>query len=309
MTILNSQLTGNVLEIQRFSLHDGPGIRTTVFLKGCHLRCAWCHNPESMRLKPELMYFDENCAHCAACVAACREQVHEVQGDRHVVHFDRCAAGGACVAACSHGALKMAGRNMTVGEVMAEIEEDRAFYLPDGGVTLSGGEPLLQADFAAAILRACHGAGIPAAIETSLCYPWARLEPLLPFVDLIMFDIKMMDAQRHRQYTGHETRDRDANIERLGRAGKSVIARTPVIPGINDQPDEIARMADKIHALPGLLYYELLSYHPLGSAKYSALGQSAPAFSTPTSESMLQLARIAAGRGIAVRINGKRISE
>jgi len=267
---------GVVTDIQRFSLDDGPGIRTTVFLKGCGLRCAWCHNPETWSPRRQLMR-GPACRGCGACASVVP------------------AGDAACLERCPTGALDVAGAVMRVDEVLAEVLEDRDFYGADGGVTLSGGEPVRQHAFAAALLAACRRAGVHTAIETGLAYPWARLAALLPALDLVIFDIKLWDAARHRRYTGRTNRQILANARRLGETGIPLIARTPVIAGINDCPREIAAIAEFLRQLPNLIGYELLPCHPLGADKYRALGLAPPAFDAPPPARMAEL-RAAARR-------------
>src|SRR5512143_508835 len=191
--------TGTVFQIQRFSIHDGPGIRTTVFLKGCSLRCFWCHNPEGRFPSREIQYFPARCIACGACVDACPNSAHEMCDGLHVFLRERCRVSGRCVESCYPQALQLNGRRMTVGQVMGEILPDRPFYdSSGGGVTLSGGEPAVSFSFSREILEACKREGLHTAIETCGEYPWRALEVLLPATDLILMDIKHMDPGRHR---------------------------------------------------------------------------------------------------------------
>jgi pyruvate formate lyase activating enzyme len=252
---------GVVTDIQRFSLHDGPGIRTTVFMKGCLLRCAWCHNPEGLASAPEWMSYPGR-------------------------------------------SPELVGRQITAEEVVAEVLEDRAFYEPEGGVTLSGGEPLQQGEFALNILQGCKRERIHTAIETSLCYDWSRLEAVLDWVDLIVFDFKLADEEAHRRYTGASNSALRSNLARLNATGKPLIARTPLIAGVNDTAEEMERITAELSQLRGLLYYELLPYHPLGNGKYAALGRAVPAFSAPLPATLHRLADIGRTRNLTVLIGG-----
>lgn len=271
-------MEGFVFNIQRFSIHDGPGIRTTVFFKGCPLRCFWCHNPEGIRLQPEIQFFPERCIGCGACLDACRHGAHATEGESRVYRREQCVACGRCAETCYAGALVLTGRRMTDEEVVAEVLRDRAFYeTSGGGVTLSGGEPLLQRDFAAAILARCRAEGLPTAIETAAHCRWQDLAVLLPVTDLVLMDLKLIDPARHREATGVSNERILANARRLVQAGKPVLFRVPVVPSVNDTPGDIAAIADFVRGLaeevgasrPSL---ELLAFHRLAGSKYQSLG-------------------------------------
>lgn len=261
---------GTIYNIQRFSLHDGPGIRTTVFLKGCPLRCAWCHNPESQGAKPQLSFFAQRCLGCGACGVVCA--VHAL-GDGHRVDYAACRACGMCVDRCASGALEILGREAATPEILQEVLKDEVFYRTSGGgVTLSGGEPLMQADFAAAVLRAAREAGIHTAVETCGHAPWPAVEKLLPWTNLFLYDVKQMDSDLHRQYTGVDNRLILANLEKLCRLGANVVVRTPVIPGYNDGAENFLALAAFLHALSHPVPVEILPYNDLAGSKYPRLG-------------------------------------
>jgi pyruvate formate lyase activating enzyme len=266
---------GWVFNIQRYSLHDGPGIRTTVFLKGCPLRCLWCCNPESQRPAPEIVFWPERCIRCDACLAACPENAIEIgsQGERQVL-VERCTLCGRCVDVCCSGALDQIGKLMTVAEVLAEVEQDRPFYDESGGgMTLSGGEPTSQPEFSRRLLQGCRGREIHTAIESCGHAPWSVWQALLPYLDLILYDLKETDPERHRRGTGESNEVVLDNLRRLTQSGKRVIVRRPVIPGYNDDPKSMHDLGRIVQSLGGIEQIDLLPYHRMGQSKYSRLGQ------------------------------------
>lgn len=293
-----------ITDIQRFSVHDGPGIRTTVFLKGCNLSCRWCHNPETISPRPQLQVFPNRCIGCSACVKACPRGAHVEADGRRKFDRSRCAACGACSATCYAGVLTMVGREMSVESVLAEVLSDEEFYLSSGGgITLSGGEPLMQPQAVGELLAACKARGLHTAIETNLAYPWPLLEALLPNLDLVMADIKLMDQEAHHRWTGASNEQVLANALTLSRTPTPLIIRTPVIGGVNADILEIGAIADFVAGFRNLQYYELLAYHPLGTGKYQSLGLEYPAceLAQPDRQVMSALADEARKRGIQVR--------
>jgi pyruvate formate lyase activating enzyme len=300
-------INGVVTHIQRFSVHDGPGIRTTVFLKGCQMHCPWCHNPETYRPQPELQVFAQRCIGCGACVDRCIEHGREIVDGRLVFHRERCVACGRCAEVCYAQSLVLVGQTMTAGQVAEEVLADREFYQSSaGGVTISGGEPLVQPEFTRAILELCKQEGIHTAVETNLGCPWARVAGLAPAVDLFLADVKLLDDAEHRQWTGTSNRHTLDNLRRLDAEHKPVVVRTPVVGGVNDRPDQIAAIADFLAGLSNVQEYELLPYHPLGSGKYEALGLAPPGprFQTPTAEQLDHLAAAARRPAFEVRVAG-----
>lgn len=268
-----SPVTGRIFEIQRFCIHDGPGIRTTLFLKGCPLRCTWCHNPEGQSRAREVSFAPDRCIACGACVAVCRHRAHVFADSRHAYNRDRCVVCAECVEKCHAGALECVGRDITVDEALVEALKDRPFYeTSGGGLTLSGGEPLSQIEFSAELLRRAKEAGLHTAVETCGYGDAAALERVRPFVDLFLYDVKETDPERHVAVTGVPNEPIFANLRRLHDAGASVLVRLPIVPGINDRPDHFVGVAALCKPLTRLLGVEVLPYHRLGLSKNARFG-------------------------------------
>lgn len=300
----DNEISGQVTTIQRFSLHDGPGIRTTVFLQGCNMACAWCHNPETITLTPVLQYDATRCIGCLHCVNTCSTGAHGFEHGCHVFDRSKCTGCAACAAVCFHEALEMSGRAMTVAAVMEEIMADEDYYRNSGGgVTLSGGESTLQPEFVRALLRACRARGLHTAIESNLLVSWERLRSLMELTDLLMFDVKLLDSEKHRKWTGAPNEVILANVAKLAALGLPVIVRTPIIPGVNDEESVITEISELVSRLPALQYYELLPYNPLAESKYSRLGKSyaMPATRAVAPDRMANLRTVAAATSITVR--------
>lgn len=267
-------MTGRVVEIKRLAIHDGPGLRTTLFLKGCSLACRWCHNPETIAAKPEIGFLAAKCVACGDCVQACPTGAHAIVDGVHTFDRSRCIACGKCVEACLPGALEFYGREMTVAEAAAAVLEDRTFYAQSGGgVTLSGGEPLLQAEFCASLCRELRGQGIHCAIDTAGAVPWDAFAAVLPHVDLFLFDLKHMDAERHREGTGRDNRRILENLGHLAAQGVPIEIRIPLVPGCNDDTANVQATGAFLAALPVVPPVRLLSYHALARSKYAAIGR------------------------------------
>lgn len=266
-----------VFNIQKFSVNDGPGIRTTVFLKGCMLNCVWCHNPESKSPRPQVFLNSRLCVGCGACLAACDKNLHAFTEDGvHSIDRSRCGTCGACVDACV-GALEMSGKPMTVEEILTEVRKDKAFYdNSGGGMTVSGGEPLFHAAFTLALLKAAKAEGLHTCIETSGFAPWPDVEALIPYVDLFLWDVKETDAARHKEYTGVDNARILENLRRLDAAGAKTVLRCPIIPGYNDRPEHFAAIGALAESLANVQRIDVEPYHPLGSSKSAAIGEVYP---------------------------------
>ncbi len=303
----SKKLTGLVLNIQHFCTHDGPGIRTNVFLKACSLRCKWCSNPESIHPKPELAYNPRKCIgekQCGYCLKdLCPESAIYVVGsgdsadDKVNINWELCTNCGKCVDICPTNALYLFGQEMTVDQVLDEVEQDSTFYRESGGgITLSGGECQLQADFAAALLAEAHRRGINTAIETAFNVPWTNVEKVLPHVDTVLHDIKLTEPERHKKWTGVDNRRIRANLKRAYETfpDKTFIVRTPVIPGVNDDEEHIRATLEFIKPYKNVVDYELLPYHRFGEGKYDFLGRiyEMMDFTSPSPESLTRLRAI-----------------
>ena len=301
------ETTGRIFDLKRFAVHDGPGIRTVVFFKGCPLRCAWCHNPEAFDIQPELMVYAARCIGCGACLTACPHGAHQVivqDGTSRKVHLrERCVGCGRCAETCYAEALVLLGRQFTVKEVVAVIRQDAAFYRQSGGgVTLSGGEPLMQPEFALALLRQCQAEGYHTALDTCGQAPWPVFEALLPHVDLVLYDLKHMDPQTHLRHTGVTNARIIENLRRLGAAGVPVEVRMPIIPTINDAREDVEQAAELLASLRHVRAVRLLPYHRLAGSKYQRLGRenTMPDVPPPTAAGMREIAAWLQARGLAV---------
>jgi glycyl-radical enzyme activating protein len=291
-------MKGIVFDIQRTSLHDGPGIRTTVFLKGCPLRCLWCHNPESQSPKPELMYSADTCVACGACDKACPVGVHRFDGDTHTIDRGRCTLCGACVEACLYGALKMAGEERDVRSVIDEVVRDKAFYEQSGGgMTLSGGEPMMQFAFSRELLRAAREQGIHTCMETCGQAPSERYAEIDPLVDLYLYDYKGADARLHKEHTGVGTDLILRNLDLLYAAGTPIVVRCPLVPGLNDTDENLRSIAELDRTYPDLQGIELLAYHAMGVDKSRRIGRTPDLSGVATAEQEQKQRWLGAVRG------------
>ncbi len=297
--------TGLIFDIKKYSINDGPGIRTTVFFQGCPLACQWCHNPESQARTPVLMYRVNRCVLCGECVGVCEHHSISING---TAATDRtaCKTCGACADVCYNGAREISGYRANVEQVMSEVLRDMPFYESSGGgVTFSGGEPLMQHRFLLDLLHACREKELHTVLDTSGFAAWEVLDSLHYYVDLFLFDLKMMDDDRHIQYTGVSNKLILSNLKQLAESGSAIYIRIPLIPGINDDEENLRRSGEFIHALPNIVGVKLMGYHDLAAAKYEALGMDYLLKETkaPNKLHLNQCAHILEQAGLQVKIS------
>ncbi|MNM50964.1 4-hydroxyphenylacetate decarboxylase activating enzyme [compost metagenome] len=272
MNTINYRTEGTVFDIQRFSIHDGPGVRTIVFLKGCPLSCLWCSNPESQKLKPVLMYQSMNCIHCGKCISACKIGAISFS-NKNFIDRDICTACGECVNVCPTSALTLKGKKMTVEQVIKELKKDAIVYRRSGGgITLSGGEPLVQSEFARELLKACKAQGWHTAIETTAYANTEVIEDVFPYIDLALMDIKSVDSDMHKKYTGVPNEKILENAKLVSKITKMVV-RVPLVPDFNSSEKDILELCDYVKTLNDINTVHLLPYHTYGENKYDLLGR------------------------------------
>ena len=268
---------GTIFNIQKFCINDGPGIRTTVFLKGCPLNCLWCHNPESKLTRQEMFFNASKCIGCGGCAAVCARGCHSLTEAGHCYDRSGCVVCGACAEVCPAGVMELTGREATVEEVLAEVEKDAVFYRNSGGgMTLSGGEPMLQFDFSLALAGAAKEKGLHVAMETCGYAPAEQYQTMAQFVDLFLFDYKLADPELHKKYTGVSNERILSNLQLLDSLGAKTVLRCPIIPGINDTADHFAGIARTADSLTHILGIDIEPYHPLGAGKSALLGKEYP---------------------------------
>ncbi len=305
------ELKARIFDIQRYAVHDGPGIRTSVFFKGCSNRCAWCHNPESLAHARQIQYYPARCISCTACVPVCPRNAHAQGPSSHVFLRKRCDGCGKCAQVCHAHALVLCGEDTTVDDVMGIVRQDRAYYARSGGgLTVSGGEPALQADFCAELLQRAKAEGIGTCVETAGNVPYENLRKLIPHTDLFLYDVKAFSELVYHQYVHGNRQQAMSNLERLTKEGVPIIVRTVVVCGANDQATELEAIARWLAALGGIRHYTLLPYHPLGRVKYDALDEPFRGeFSSPAADNMRALEEMAARYLPVVDARGNRIAQ
>jgi len=299
-------ITGIVFNIQKYSIHDGPGIRTTVFLKGCPLDCWWCHNPESKKQGLEIIYWPQKCLGCGSCINVCPQKAIYMEGGSLEKNKELCLRCGKCSKFCPTEAMELVGKQMTIDQVMKEIEKDKIFYDESkGGVTFSGGEPLTQPEFLYGLLQRCKGQGIHTAVDTSGLASWEVLSKIIKGTDLFLYDIKHLDDEAHKKYTGVSNQLILGNLKKLAYEGAHINIRMPIIPGINDDDENIVNTALFITSL-NINLVNILPYHHTGADKYGRLGElyRLSDVQSPSDERMLQIQKRMKEFGLNVRIGG-----
>jgi len=299
---------GTIFDIKRFAIHDGPGIRTTVFFKGCPLACWWCHNPESRISTREIVFYGSRCVRCGACLDACEQCAARPAADPSPFDEETCTQCAACTEVCPSGAREAAGREQTVDEVMEEIRKDLIFFdQSDGGVTFSGGEPLMQPGFLRALLLACKAERIHTVVDTSGHVPLEIMRTIGVETDLFLYDLKLMDNEKHKTFSGVPNDLILENLRILSREGHGLLVRFPLIPGINDDKENIRSLAEFVGSLARPCPVDILPYQRLGEQKYTRLGRDyrlkgAPA---PSGEVLKETREILESFGLEVRVKGE----
>lgn len=292
-----------ISNIQRFSLDDGEGIRTTVFFKGCNLRCRWCHNPECIGSKPVLQYAISKCESCQKCVYICKYGVHSFKDGKHIIDRKKCILCGKCAEGCSNEALEIVGKKYSCNEVMKIILKDIQYYRhSNGGITFSGGEPMLALPLLKQLLVACKEHNLNTAVDTAANVKFEDYADIMAYTDVFLIDLKIWDEERHRYYTGVSNRLIKENIKRISDAGKRIIIRTPVIGSVNDSFEELSKMADFLKDIKMVELVQLLPYHQYGVGKYNLIGVESEQneFYVPNEDFMRSALEVYKKRGINV---------
>lgn len=299
---------GLVFSIQRYSTEDGPGIRTTVFMKGCPLRCLWCHNPEGQEFLPQIAFNSSRCIGCKGCVDACPQGAINFTADGPRTDRGKCQNCGKCAEVCPTGARELIGKYMTADEAFSEVERDILFYRNSGGgVTVGGGEPTTQPRFLVEFLKKCHEQGIHTALDTSGYVEWGEMEEILKHVDLVLYDIKQIDPAKHADYTGVSNELILENARRISSKGIPMIIRAPVIPGYTDGEDNIRDIMEFVSVLESVAKVDLLPFHRLGEPKYKKLDRNYEFEGTqpPTDAHMQKLKRLVESFGLQTKVISK----
>ncbi len=304
---MSDRISGMVFDVRRFSVHDGPGIRTAVFLKGCPLSCWWCHNPESQHYASELMLRENRCIHCGTCLPVCPEGAIQGVAEGFFTDMALCNQCQACVPICPADAREMVGKQLSVDQLMAEIKRDIPFFDESGGgVTFSGGEPLMQPRFLLDALQACKGIELHTALDTSGYADWSILDPISAYTDLFLYDIKLIDPQAHKKYCGVSNELIFSNLRKLSQKGSAIYLRVPIIPGITDTQENLDQIASLAGSLPGIQRVDILPYHQAAIGKYSRLNMSylLGEVGPPSEERMIAIQDHLQSYGLQVKIGG-----
>lgn len=298
-------VNGNVFNIQKFSINDGPGIRTTVFLKGCPLNCIWCHNPESKRTKNELFFNYDKCVYCKKCVDICKCDCHKISENEHLYIRDNCVVCGNCADNCMFGAIEVVSKEMTTQNVIDEVIRDKAFYdNSGGGITLSGGEPMLQFEFCFELLKLAKQNGLHTCMETCGFSNPDNYKKIAPYVDIFLYDYKETDDKKHIEFTGVSNKLILENLKMIDDMGNKIVLRCPIIPTLNDRDDHFKGISDVANSLKNILEINIEPYHPLGSGKADRLGDeySLKHLSFPSDDTVNEwIAKISQNTNIAVK--------
>lgn len=299
-------MKGLIFDIKRYSIHDGPGLRTTVFFKGCPLRCLWCHNPESQKTTQEIMYYEDKCILCLTCKHICKFDAIEIKKNKISIDTKKCTLCGDCTDNCPTTALKMVGKFYDVDELVEEVLKDKSFFEDGGGVTISGGEPFLQYEFLIELLKALKEENVHIALDTTGFTEEEKLIETTKYVDLYLYDIKHMDSGKHKAYTGVGNEKILKNLKSLDKHGGKIALRLPIIPSINDDEENIKRTIEFIKTLRNVVSVDLLPYHSMMVDKYKRLNM--PFFVShikePTNEEMEKLKETFEKEGFKVNVGG-----
>lgn len=298
----------SVIDISRGGNHNGPGYRTLVLFKGCPMRCKWCSTPDSQKLETEIGVFQDRCSLCGNCVKACPQKAMEVKDGKMVIDHSRCDGCALCMKVCHYKALKQYGTMMSIPELMKIIRSDAVLYKHSGGgVTFSGGEPLMtQPEFMAELMRTCKKEGISAGIQTCGCVPWEHVEAVLPYTDFFLWDIKHMDSQRHREFTGHGNERILENIHKVAEEGVPIYIRIPVIPEYTDSDENIHAICHMAQDLASVKSVDVIPIHHVGSSRYESLGIPYPIEGLPliSDERAAEIKEIIESYGFHCRMGG-----
>ncbi|NLJ57993.1 MAG: glycyl-radical enzyme activating protein [Tissierellia bacterium] len=299
-------ITANIFNIQKFSIHDGPGIRTTVFFKGCPLKCMWCHNPESQESKNQILYNSEDCTLCGTCVKVCPENAIKIENNILTTDLKKCNFCGLCEIYCIQGVRQIVGKDYTLDQVVKEVLKDRVFYeKSNGGVTVSGGEPLIYIDFVEELFKKLKEENIHTAVDTSGAVNFEALERIAKYTDLFLYDIKLMDNEKHKKFIGSSNRLILENLIKLSKIHNNINIRMPIVEGVNATVDHIEKTMNFIEKL-NVRKINLLPYHSIGKHKYSklALDYREEEMSKPSEEKMQHFKAILESKGYEVKIGG-----